>query len=60
MCGHVLLVFVVGRLAWATNVPHLRTPAIESRLSVLHALVVMPRGTSLRLGEGLLAVRHVQ
>ena len=40
MCGHVLLVFVGGRLAWDTNVPHLHSPVIESRLPVLHVLVV--------------------
>ena len=40
MCGQVLLVFVGSRLAWVTNVPHLRTPVVESRLPVLHVLIV--------------------
>ena len=54
MCGHVLLVFVDSRLAWVTGVPHLRTPIIESRLPVLHVLVVR---LAVQLGVILIPIR---
>ena len=38
----MLLVFVGSPLVWVANVPHLCTPVIDSRLSVLHVLIVRP------------------
>ena len=41
MCGHALLVFVGSRLTWVANVPHLCTPVVKSRLSIIHVFIVL-------------------